>query len=432
MSTDPRFTPVLLALPSFTPSLALEVLPHGATLHRLFVQADGKTHDVLVGPERPEDHLRQKYTNTIVGRYANRLPVPAAPVTLTKGAATAQFFPQANEKPAVSLHGGVAGFDSHVWEPTLDIRAATLFTPAEVAFAESRFAPQSAAVFARTSPDGEEGFPGALRVETLVALVPPSGKAIDDATGAYCLGSVLIVYRAKLEGTEGVTPINLTQHWGFNLDASLQDGEPTIKEHKLSIQAAHTLELDADTALATGRLVPVGGTHHDHAAKTTGTLGEAFDGGYDEFYLFDAPPHAVPARLPASALADPAAPDTLAAILAPSPTALAAAPLVALAGARSGLSLVFDSNQSGVQLYTNNFAAPARSARKAIHGGSGVFGEGGYAPGSAAFLEFHAPLGAFAEEMAAARGRSGEDTLLAAGEVYNNFVRADVWWRPGA
>ena len=42
MTTDPRFTPVLLTLPSFTPSLALEVLPHGVTFHRLYVQADGK------------------------------------------------------------------------------------------------------------------------------------------------------------------------------------------------------------------------------------------------------------------------------------------------------------------------------------------------------------------------------------------------------
>ena len=58
---EPRFTPVLLALPSLTPSLALEVsqrilssmcrysathffqvLPHGVTLHRLYVQADGR------------------------------------------------------------------------------------------------------------------------------------------------------------------------------------------------------------------------------------------------------------------------------------------------------------------------------------------------------------------------------------------------------
>ena len=320
MSTDPRFTPVLLALPSFTPSLALEVLPHGVTLHRLFVQADGKTHDILIGPENPEDHLRQKYTNTIVGRYANRLPVPApaadaaapTPITLSKDGATAQFFPQANEKPTVSLHGGVTGFDFHVWEALPDIGAATLFTPAEAAFAAREFAPQSAAVFARTSPDGEEGFPGALRVETLVALVPPRGRAVDAATGAHCLGSVLLVYRAKLEADQGLTPVNLTQVRppsrlrGVSAHARSTGASTSMRRSRTASrrsrgtrsacrcvlpsrsfllltarpQAAHTLALDPTTALATGALAPVAGTHHDHAAKATGTLGEAFDGGY--------------------------------------------------------------------------------------------------------------------------------------------------------
>lgn len=34
-----------------------------------------QTHDIVIGPESPEDHVTQKYTNTIVGRYANRIPV---------------------------------------------------------------------------------------------------------------------------------------------------------------------------------------------------------------------------------------------------------------------------------------------------------------------------------------------------------------------
>lgn len=34
-----------------------------------------QTHDIVVGPQSPEDHVTQKYTNTIIGRYANRIPV---------------------------------------------------------------------------------------------------------------------------------------------------------------------------------------------------------------------------------------------------------------------------------------------------------------------------------------------------------------------
>ncbi|EEB88271.1 hypothetical protein MPER_13979, partial [Moniliophthora perniciosa FA553] len=68
------FNPILLTTPSLTPSLALEVLPHGLTFHRLLLQVSGRTHDVLIGPEDPEGHLKMKYTNTIIGRYANRIP----------------------------------------------------------------------------------------------------------------------------------------------------------------------------------------------------------------------------------------------------------------------------------------------------------------------------------------------------------------------
>lgn len=105
--------------------------------------------------------------------------------------------------------------------------------------------------------------------------------------------------------------------------------------------------------------------------------------------------------------------------------------------------------EPGVQFYTNNLSAPEKGARKKIHGGSGSVGDG-YPPGStslqcstvpqmfhcyltltaAAFLEFHAPLAAWIHP--SARGPSGEDTLLASGEVYNNFVRLDVWYRDGA
>lgn len=34
-----------------------------------------KTHDIVIGPEDPKDHTTVKYTNTIIGRYANRVPV---------------------------------------------------------------------------------------------------------------------------------------------------------------------------------------------------------------------------------------------------------------------------------------------------------------------------------------------------------------------
>lgn len=46
---------------------------------------------------------------------------------------------------------------------------------------------------------------------------------------------------------------------------------------------------------------------------------------------------------------------------------------------------------------------------------------------AAAFLEFHEPLAAWLHP--ATQGPSGDDTILASGEVYNNFVRMDVIYK---
>ena len=44
---------------------------------------------------------------------------------------------------------------------------------------------------------------------------------------------------------------------------------------------------------------------------------------------------------------------------------------------------------------------------------------------AAAFLEFHEPLAAWLHP--STQGLSKDDTLLASGEIYNNYVRMDVW-----
>ncbi|KAH9914979.1 galactose mutarotase-like protein [Fomitopsis serialis] len=411
-ATHPGFEPMLLALPSLTPSLALEVLPYGLTLHRLFVQADGKTHDILIGPETPSDHLVQKYTNTIIGRYANR--VPAGTHTVTRNGLSSSLTAASNESPTVSLHGGITGWDLQPWEPLPDPYAAQLFTPAEVARLQSD-APTSV-IFSRVSEDGEEGYPGKLLCEVLVGLTQPKGKPSDDGK-LWKLGSVVLVYRAKLLDEGKVTPINLTQHWGFNLDASLQQGQ-TIKDHKLTIKSDNTVALGPD-ANSTGTLAPVGGTHHAHAEKSTRKIGERFpENGYDEFYLLAPRKVIVPARLPAAELTPKT--DLIA------PIEEDADAVVELESGKSGLKLAFYTNQSGVQFYSNNFSSPAATARKKIHGGSGAQGDG-YEPGSAAFLEFHEPLAAWLHPGTV--GASGSDTLLASGEVYNNYVRMDVLYR---
>ncbi|EJD07057.1 galactose mutarotase-like protein [Fomitiporia mediterranea MF3/22] len=421
--TSPGFTPLVLALPSLTPSLAIEILPHGLTIHRIIVQADGKTHDILIGPEKPEDFLSEfhKYHNTIVGRYTNRVPVGEHQIE--RGGFKSQFVAQGNQKdPKVSLHGGPKGFDDVDWEP-IDPFSSTLFSDEEKVSIGSI---PAAVIFRYTSPDGDQGFPGTLLNEVLIGLVNPSQVAIDNAKQEYPLGSILFVYRAKLIEEKKVTPVNLTQHWGFNLEASLQGDESThnVKDHNLHIKSGHSVELDP-SFLSTGKLNPVQGTPRDHKSKRIGDQWP--NDGYDEFYVFEkSAPTPIPTRIPLSEFPKM---DLIQDVIHPrqaDPSSPSSPPVVELSSDKSGLNLSFFTNQSGVQFYSGNLILPD-SSRKRIHGGSGQLGKGdGYKPGAAAFLEFHEPLAAWLHPETSL---SGNDTLLASGELYNNFVKLDVTYK---
>ena len=184
----------------------------------------------------------------------------------------------------MSLHGGPVGFDHIVWKPQANLCDAKLFTPAELASIENKT--KSSALFSYTSPEGTEGFPGALDVEVVWMLTNPS-PTFNPQTYERQLGSVVLIYRAHVrndsegDGTKIVTPINLTQHWGFNLDASCAVPEgptPDVKAHKLYISANKILEGD-NNLLPTGELIDIKGTRFDFTEPGT-TIGSRYEDGY--------------------------------------------------------------------------------------------------------------------------------------------------------
>lgn len=132
----------------------------------------------------------------------------------------ASFTPFPNETQNVSIHGGQVGFDEQNWEP-IPIPPSPgeveLFSDKELSTIASDVA--AAAIFKYTSADGEQGYPGKLRVEVLIGLLQPDSSRASDL-GEFNLGSVLIVYRAKLLEEGKVTPINLTQVRTILPDAS--------------------------------------------------------------------------------------------------------------------------------------------------------------------------------------------------------------------
>lgn len=420
-----EFKPVLLTLPSLVPSLALEILPYGLTIHRILVQTDGRTHDIVVGPQSPEDHVTQKYTNTIIGRYANRIPVGTH--VIERHGIKNEFTAVANENPRVSLHGGPRGFDAVIWTLLTPETPPTLFTAHEL----DHFSASSTsahAIFRLISPDGDQGYPGKLIVEALVALIGPSKYPTyeEHLTPEYDLGSIVVVYRAKLEEGEKkvVTPVNLTQHWGFNLDASLKDDDlVSVMDHSLTIKADRFAELGTDSISTGSSLWTADHPSHMHVSKR---IGDRFpENSYDDFYLFQSSLAShTPSRIPLSSFH--AQLDVLGGLLQPlneEQRKTHPERVVELVSAKSGIKLAFDTNQQGVMFYANGMAKPSAGARKKIHGGSGLSGNGdSYGPGSAAFLEFHAPLAAFLDPV----NKDGEDGLLTTDELYHAYVRCDV------
>ncbi|KAL6050773.1 hypothetical protein STEG23_015311, partial [Scotinomys teguina] len=83
--------------------------------------------------------------------------------------------------------------------------------------------------FSRVSPDGEEGYPGELKVWVTYTL---------DG------GELVISYRAQASQT---TPVNLTNHSYFNLAGQ---GSPNVYDHEVTIAAEAYLPVD-DTLIPT-------------------------------------------------------------------------------------------------------------------------------------------------------------------------------------
>lgn len=197
-----------------------------------------------------------------------------------------------SEGTTVSLHGGPGGFDRSTFKPlsALTTEHSKLFTSAELAAITNDIS--SATIFEHTSPAGDEGYPGELLVEVLVGVLKPNGSTASAATSQeHHLGSVILDYRAQLKGDiKTITPINLTQHWGFNLDASLtKPNEPIldVKGHSLLIKSDHILEGD-EVLLPTGNLLPVKDTVFDFN-KAGETIGAKYPNpgyGASSFYAF--------------------------------------------------------------------------------------------------------------------------------------------------
>lgn len=178
----------------------------------------GKLGDVCLGFDNLTGYATHghSYIGATVGRYANR--IGGAAFTLNQK--EYRLFANDGEN---TLHGGKEGFDKKLW--THQAEKMPSFDRVTMSY---------------ISRDGEEGFPGTLRVQVTFQL--------DDAA------RLTIAYTAE---SDLDTVVNLTNHAYFNLAC-----KGDVLGHLIKIDADSVVETE-DDLIPTGVLMPVGGTVYD-------------------------------------------------------------------------------------------------------------------------------------------------------------------------
>lgn len=201
----------------------------------------------------------------VVGRYAGRI----AGARFSIGGKEYRLKP--NDGPNALHGGGEPGLDSKIWHVTR--------------FREKGLVGARLSV---TSPNGDQGFPGALTVTVTYRLLADNSLRID--------------YSAR---TTRATVLNLTNHSYFNLA-----GSGSVEKQTLQLSASRWVETD-QTGIPTGRLPAVANTPLDF--RVAHPIGERIDaklpimaarGGYNHAWLLASRDRT--AAAPAAVLTDPA------------------------------------------------------------------------------------------------------------------------------
>jgi aldose 1-epimerase len=193
-----------------------KILSYGATLRDLVVPVgQAKRRRVVLGVRSLEGYLRDRsYLGATVGRCINRIDGGR----FTLDGKTYQL--PINEGDHVHLHGGLRGFSRRVWR----IEAQT----------------ERSATFAIASPDGEEGYPGAMKALCTYRIDGP--------------GTLTIELTAT---TDAPTLANLGHHSYF----TLQPGSD-VRDHTMTVAADFYTPLKPDL-IPTGEIREVAGTPYD-------------------------------------------------------------------------------------------------------------------------------------------------------------------------
>jgi aldose 1-epimerase len=204
-----------------------KLITRGATLTQMHTpDRNGKLADVVLGFDDVAGYEsdRNQYFGCTTGRVCNR-------IAKGKFSVDGKEYQVAVNNGPNHLHGGLKrSLDKVVW-------AATTKSTAE----------GQSVTFSYTSPDGEEGYPGELKMQVTYLLTEKN--------------ELRLSYSAT---TDRATPVNLTNHAYFNLAGA---GSASVLDHELMINADKYTITD-DTLIPTGEIPSLDGTPLDFRKAT--------------------------------------------------------------------------------------------------------------------------------------------------------------------
>jgi aldose 1-epimerase len=227
--------------------LRVKVMNLGCTIVSMSMpDRRGRPGEITLGYDSLQEYLAGRaYFGALCGRVANRI---AGGRFSLEGRSYALA---CNEKGRHHLHGGTVGFDRRLWRAE-----------------EEQMPGEAALVFGYVSPDGEEGYPGELRVTARISLGEDNALSF--------------AYRAE---TSRPTPVNLTNHSYWNLAGA---GSGDVLGHILRLDCPGYLPVDREL-IPSGEIAKVAGTPMDfRQEKRIGHDFAATSGGYDHCFVLAA------------------------------------------------------------------------------------------------------------------------------------------------
>ena len=262
--------------------MTVRVLEYGCTIQSIELpQKDGEAIDVVLGYDNISGYeTGNGFFGAFVGRYANRIRRSAFVLN-------GKEYRLPPNEGANHLHGL---FSHQVFRGSVT---------------------EEGLLFRHISPNGEEGYPGALSLEILYTL--------DDNN------ALTLRYRAQ---TDADTVLNLSNHSYFNLNG---DGGDVLK-HTMTLHAQRFTEGDSEK-MPTGRILPVDGTPMDFRQEKA--IGQDIFSDYEQLSMYGGYDHNY--------------------VLEHEPDELFS--FATIHGDKSGISMECLTTQPGVQFYTGNSVA---------------------------------------------------------------------------